>query len=61
MKLIYSLPLFTLYMTTDVYGYLDGGTGGMIVQLILGGLAVGGSFIKIYWNKIKSIFVKKKD
>jgi len=48
-------------MTTDVYGYLDGGTGGMIVQLILGGLAVGGSFIKIYWNKIKSIFVKKKD
>ena len=61
MKSFYLLPILNLYMTTDAYGYLDGGTGGMIVQLILGGLAVGGSFVKIYWNKIKFIFVKNKD
>ena len=55
--------LFAFFFCIPLYAqaYLDGGTGSMILQFFLGGLAVAGSFIKIYWFKIKFFFCKKKD
>ena len=38
------------------FAYLDPGTGGMLIQIILGGvagLAVAG---KLFWNQLKSFF-----
>lgn len=46
---------------TPAYAYLDAGTGSMLLQLLLGG--VGGVLMvgKLYWQRIKSFFVRRKD
>lgn len=33
--------------------YLDPGTGSMLLQVILGGIAAVGVAIKLYWHKIR--------
>jgi hypothetical protein len=46
--------LFLLLLTAavPVYAYLDPGTGSMLLQVILGGLAAVGVVLKLYWHKI---------
>ena len=47
-------------LSADAYAYLDGGTGSMLLQLLLGG-AVGLSAVaKLYWYRIKSFFSKSR-
>jgi hypothetical protein len=51
---VVSLSLFLL--TEPAFAYLDPGTGGMLIQIILGGvagLAVAG---KLFWHQLKSFF-----
>lgn len=47
----------------NAYAYLDPGTGGIILQAIVGALALVITYISIYWNKLKNfirnIFKKK--
>jgi hypothetical protein len=45
-----------------VLAYLDPGSGSMIVQLIVGGLAAAGVAAKLYWNKLMRLLrIKKAD
>ena len=46
--------------TSPAYAYLDPGTGSMLVQGLIGGIAVVMSFLSIYWQKVKAFFVKQK-
>ena len=46
--------------TSPAYAYLDPGTGSMLLQGLLAGLAVFISVLSIYWQKVKSFFVKKE-
>ncbi len=58
-KYILALIVFLFLAPKNVYAYLDPGSGSYLVQVVLG-VVFGGLFmIKIYWNKIKSIFIKK--
>lgn len=57
MKFILAFVLYIL-MTSKGYAYLDPGTGGFIIQAILGFLAAIFAYITLFWNKIKSIFNK---
>lgn len=41
--------------------YLDPGTGSMIMQVLVFAVVAVGAFTKVYWNKIKGLFSKKKD
>ena len=54
--------LFLLYMT-DTEAYLDPGTGSMLLQVVLGGIAAVGVAIKLYWHKLRAAFgmAKKED
>ena len=54
--------LFLLYMT-DTEAYLDPGTGSMLLQVILGGVAAVGVAVKLYWHKLRVAFGmgKKED
>ena len=54
--------LFLLYMT-DPEAYLDPGTGSMLLQVVLGGIAAVGVAIKLYWHKLRAAFgmAKKED
>ena len=46
--------------TSPAYAYLDPGTGSMLLQGLIAGLAAFISVLSIYWQKVKSFFVKKE-
>ena len=46
--------------TSPAYAYLDPGTGSMLVQGLIGGVAVVMSFLSIYWQKVKAFFAKQE-
>lgn len=49
-----------LFLTNNIaYAYLDGGTGSMLLQLLLGGFVGLFAVIKLYWYRIKSFFTGK--
>ena len=48
-----------LFMTKPTYAYLDPGTGSFVIQVLVGFVAGAGVLVKMYWNKIISIFTKK--
>ena len=42
-----------LFMLGDaVFAYLDPGTGSMLVQLLVGGVAAAGVALKLYWHRV---------
>jgi hypothetical protein len=50
--------LLTLDPAAPAYAYLDPGTGSIMLQLILGGIAGGLAVGKIYWHNIKSFLAR---
>ena len=40
--------------------YLDPGTGSMLLQVVLGGIAAVGVALKLFWYKIRAAFGDKK-
>ena len=46
--------------TSPAYAYLDPGTGSMLLQGLIGGLAAVLSFLSIYWQKVKAFFGKEE-
>ncbi len=50
-----------LFMLSDaVFAYLDPGTGSMLVQLLVGGVAAVGVAVKLYWHRILRLFRIRK-
>ncbi|MBA3420520.1 MAG: hypothetical protein H0U12_01255 [Thermoleophilaceae bacterium] len=47
-------------METEVFAYLDPGSGSMIIQILVGGLAAVGVTMKLYWRRITGIFSRGK-
>ena len=43
-----------LMMSFSAYAYLDPGTGSMMLQVILGGIAAVGVAIKLYWHRLRA-------
>ncbi len=43
-----------LLMFTDAEAYLDPGTGSMLLQVILGGIAAIAVAFKLYWHKLRA-------
>ena len=50
------ITVLLLLMFTDAVAYLDPGTGSMLLQVILGGIAAVGVAIKLYWHKLRAAF-----
>lgn len=48
-------------MTTQVLAYLDPGSGSMILQLLVGGVAAMGVALKIYWQRVLSFLHIRRD
>lgn len=42
-----------------VVGYLDAGTGSLIMQALAGGVAGVAVVGKLYWRRIKRVFVRR--
>lgn len=45
-------------LVTRCYAYLDMGTGGYFLQIILAGFLASIFFIKAYWNRLTVLFLK---
>ena len=41
--------------------YIDPSAGGLLVQILLGGLAGIGVLVKLYWEKLTKYFRKEKN
>ena len=47
-------------MSINAYAYLDPGTGSMMLQVILGGVAAVGVAIKLYWHRLRAALGMRK-
>ena len=47
------LAVLLLMITPSAFAYLDPGTGSMLLQVILGGIAAVGVALKLFWHKIR--------
>ena len=60
MKRLMSFGLLTLGVllisADDAHAYLDPGTGSMLLQGLIGGIAVASVAIGGYWSKVKAFF-----
>jgi len=50
----------TLLWPQPAHAYIDAGTGGLIIQLLLAGLAGLGVVIKMYWRKLAGYFSRRE-
>lgn len=58
----FTIGILLLLVFTSAHGYLDPGTGSMMLQVILGGIAAVGVAIKLYWHKLRvAIGLGKKE
>jgi len=54
--------ILLLLIFTDAVAYLDPGTGSMLLQVILGGIAAIGVAVKLYWHKLRvALGMKRKE
>lgn len=51
---------FLLVSTIPAYAYLDPGSGSMLLQVLLGGVAALAVILKFYWNRLLSLFRRDK-
>ena len=58
MKILICAFAVFLFLPNEVYAYIDPGTGGSILQIILAFLAGFFSLIVFYFQKVK-LFIKK--
>ena len=56
LAIIFLLPLYFFVFAKPTYAYLDPGTGSYITQLMIGFVAGGLYLLKVYWQKLVSIF-----
>jgi len=45
--------LLVLGASKPAFAYIDPGTGAMLLQLLLGGIAGGLVILKLYWHRLK--------
>jgi hypothetical protein len=48
-------------LRTTVFAYLDPGSGSMLVQLLVGGVAAVAVSAKLYWHRILTLLRIRKD
>jgi len=53
-NLVLLTTTFFFFSTQNAYAYLDPGTGSMMLQAMIGAIASGMFFIRLYWDKFKA-------
>lgn len=61
LMVVFLLTGLMLLFAGNAYAYLDPGTGSMILQGILGGLAAAVVVARLYWHRLLSFFGFRKD
>ncbi len=58
-KQLFKILLVCVLFIPNLYGYIDPGSGSLIFQLLIAGLAGSLYAVKVFWKQIKTFFVKK--
>lgn len=53
MNVVIASLFLAAFIATPAFAYLDPGTGSMILQAIIGGVAVVGATVSLYWTKVR--------
>lgn len=53
--------LFLIFICSEANAYIDPGTGSLLLQGLIAGIAGGAYALKLYWYKFKSFFSRKKE
>ena len=58
--------IFFVFINSNAYAYIDPGTGGILLQALLGIVAAIGAYITLFWRKFKNFIdkifkIRKKD
>lgn len=56
---ILTTPVAFAALTAPANAYLDPGTGSMILQGIIGALAIGMASLSVFWSRVKNFFAPK--
>lgn len=61
--LIIGIMIFGIISLREAYGYIDPGSGSIVIQVIIGALVGVGVTLKMYWYKLKTKLsgLKKKE
>lgn len=51
--------LWILIFSRPAHAYIDPGTGSMVLQMVLAGLAGLGLALKVFWHRLMTFFGKK--
>ena len=60
MRRLFFITLLMCMTNTSAYAYIDPGLGSILIQATIGAIAAVSLTIKIYWQKIKNFFIKRK-
>lgn len=60
LRSVFIIVLVTILPVSNVYAYLDPGSGGMLLQLLFGGVAGAIAITKLYWDQIKTKICGRK-
>lgn len=55
------ITLLFITASSPAYGYIDPGTGSLIIQGVIGAIAAVAITVKLYWHKLKLFFLRRKD
>jgi predicted dinucleotide-binding enzyme len=53
------LTVLVLLVATPAHAYLDPGTGSILVQALLAGLAVVSAAVATFWTRIRQVFTRR--
>jgi hypothetical protein len=54
--------LLVFIFATPAYAYVDPGSGGMLIQLLLGGVAGAALIVRLYWQRfLKRMGIRKDE
>ena len=58
---VLGLSLLCIAISSPAYGYIDPGTGSLIIQGVIGAIAAIGVTLKLYWHKLKLFFSRRDE
>ena len=56
-----SVLLFVASFEQPAYAYIDPGTGSLVLQVLMGGLAGAAVVLKMYWNRLSTKLGLRKE
>ena len=59
LSIIYIAAICFGFSTSPAFAYIDPGTGSIVIQAIIAAFVSAGFTIKLYWNRIYTLFQSK--